>query len=231
MGAVSSYVGTRCSPWSIPLTAGSTWFLFATPLRAVPVKHISKRPRHAGVRWESARNADRVEGPCLSVTTSRVAGKRGPVLVKSRDIDRFMVRGKNMANKRHRTLVSLPELVDEGPILIRSLDDREGVRRIAELQATFGDNVRARIVPAKVDGHRVLQVVLRYTSYRAVAGELDADLARRLGSRIRWLALWNRVPGCDALIDNDPASAHYLDVWLNPVREGNVRQQSESFSS
>ena len=136
-----------------------------------------------------------------------------------------------MAGRRRRRLVSLPELVDRGPILVRTVDDREGVQRMAELQATFGDNVRARIVPGVVDGKKSLLVVLRYTSYRAVAGPLDAGLTKEVGRRVRWLAIWNRVPSCDALIETDASSPNYLDVWLNPVREGNVREQRESLSS
>ena len=56
---------------------------------------------------------------------------------------------------------------------------------MAELQATFGDNVRARIVPGVVDGKKSLLVVLRYTSYRAVAGPLDAGLTKEVGRRVR----------------------------------------------
>ena len=131
-----------------------------------------------------------------------------------------------MANKRRRKLVVLPELAERGPILVKTVDDIDGVMRIAELQQTFGDTIRARIVPGVVGRRRVLHVVLRYTSYRAVAGELDDRLTKEIGRRVRWLALWNRVPSCDALIDTDADSPNYLSVWLNPARGGNVRQQS-----
>lgn len=136
-----------------------------------------------------------------------------------------------MANRRRRKLVTLQELAVHGPVLVKSAGDVEGVKHIAELQQTFGDNVRARIVPGRVDGRKTMLVVLRYTSYRAVAGELDARLTRQIGRRVRWLALWNRVPSCDALIETDVDSPNYLNVWLNPVREGAVRQQNEPLSN
>ncbi|MBM7473379.1 hypothetical protein [Subtercola frigoramans] len=136
-----------------------------------------------------------------------------------------------MANKRRRKLVELPELVERGPILVKTVDDIDGVKRIAELQQTFGDNIRARIVPGVIGGRKVLHVVLRYTSYRAVAGELDDRLTKDIGRRVRWLALWNRVPSCDALIDTDPDSPNHLNVWLNPAREGNVRHPSEAVNN
>lgn len=117
---------------------------------------------------------------------------------------------------RHRRLVALPQLTELGPVEVETTYNREGVQQILDAQNTFGGSPQARIVSRRIDGSRALYVVLRYTSLRVTSGQLAPDISRRIGWSVRWLAMFNRVVSCDALIIDEPGSPSNLNVILNP---------------
>jgi hypothetical protein len=118
--------------------------------------------------------------------------------------------------RRHRQSISLPELEELGPYVIRPDRNRDALEEMARAQTAFGGALRARILPEKVDGARVLCVMILYTSSRTRIATLDPQIARRFQTKVRWLWLFRRVVSCDASVDANPDSRTYLEVTLNP---------------
>lgn len=124
-----------------------------------------------------------------------------------------------MATKQqHKKQVSLPTLDEMGPIFVAATRNIDKVEAIADAQRTFGGLARARLMASRSEGRRSVLVMLRYTSYRVVQGELPGEIAEALYAKIRWLAFLNRAATCAAEIESDSASPRYLGVWLNPER-------------
>ncbi|GGF13033.1 hypothetical protein [Subtercola lobariae] len=118
--------------------------------------------------------------------------------------------------RRHRRSVSLVELEDLGPYVIRPQQNLDALEDMARGQAAFGGGMRARILPERVDGTRVLTVMVLYTSTRARVATLDPKIAKKMSRKVRWLWLIQRVVSCEAAVDADPNSPNYLDITLNP---------------
>ncbi|MEA9985949.1 hypothetical protein [Subtercola sp. RTI3] len=123
-----------------------------------------------------------------------------------------------MAGRRnHRISVNIPEIDELGTIPVHNLVNFEGIHKVFDTQATFGGDVRARLVVDTVNGRKTVTVVLRYTSFKVRVGELDPAIVRLVRRRIRWLNLLNRVVVCEAQIVADPKNPALYTVLLNPT--------------
>jgi hypothetical protein len=117
--------------------------------------------------------------------------------------------------RRHRRSISLPELTELGPVTVHPTQNLTQLEEMVRSQVAFGGGMRGRLLPEKVEGRRVLSVMVLYTSSRTRVAVLEPSIAKPLSRKVRWQWFRGRVVTFNVEVDSEPESDGYLDVRLN----------------